>query len=175
MNSRHSVRTAIWLLSLSLVMVIAAISPVVSIAEPHGKNDWPVPEEAKKMPNPVPRTDAALAAAKEIFNDQCASCHGEGGKGDGPDAPMYSVKPADLTDAHMGSEMTDGEIFYKISEGRKPMPTFKKTLTDEQRWQLVHYVRAFAPKPEPATAKKAPLAKKRSVAVKKAPAKSPKP
>jgi len=46
--------------------------------------------------------------------------------------------------------MTDGELFWKISEGRRPMPEFKKRLTEEQRWQLVNYVRTFAPKPAPA-------------------------
>jgi mono/diheme cytochrome c family protein len=47
----------------------------------------------------------------------------------------------------MMEEMTDGEIFWKIGEGRRPMPSFKKRLTDDQRWQLVNYVRSFAPKP----------------------------
>ena len=42
--------------------------------------------------------------------------------------------------------MTDGEIFWKISEGRAPMPGFKKQLSEEDRWQLVHYLRAFAAK-----------------------------
>jgi len=160
MSRRRSARTAFLLLSLSLTLVVSAIA--------HGKKDWPVPEEAKKMKNPVPPSDAVLAAAKAIFDEQCANCHGDKGKGDGPDAPMYSVKPADLSDAHMMSEMTDGEIFYKITEGRKPMPTFKKTLSEEQRWQLVHYVRSFAPKPTalPA-AKKAAPAKKTSAATKK--------
>ncbi len=62
---------------------------------------------------------------------------------------MYAVKPADFTGAHMMGEMTDGEIFWKISEGR-PMPSFKKQLTEEQRWQLVNHVRSLAPKPAPA-------------------------
>jgi mono/diheme cytochrome c family protein len=43
------------------------------------------------------------------------------------------------------NSVTDGEIFYQISEGRKPMPAFKRKLTEEQRWQLVLYVRSFAP------------------------------
>ena len=41
------------------------------------------------------------------------------------------------------SATTDGELFYQISEGRKPMPAFKKRLTEEQRWQLVLLVRSF--------------------------------
>lgn len=146
MNSGRSARIAFFLLSLSLVLAVSAVS--------HDPKDWPVPDEAKKMTNPVPRTDAALTAAKAIFDESCANCHGDTGKGDGPDAAMYSVKPADLTDAHMMSEMTDGEIFYKITEGRKPMPAFKKMLSEEQRWQLVHFVRSFAPKPAPKPALK---------------------
>ena len=130
----------------SLALSLAAVVWVAA----HGKKDWPVPEEATKLKNPVPASEAALAAGKALFVEHCAQCHGVGGKGDGPEAPMYSVKPADFTDAHMMGEMTDGEIFWKISEGRRPMPTFKKQLTEEQRWQLVNYVRAFAPQPAPA-------------------------
>jgi mono/diheme cytochrome c family protein len=131
---------ALLTLSLALVAWVAA----------HGDKNWPVPEEARKLANPVPPTEASLAAAKAIFLESCAQCHGEGGKGDGSEAPMYDVKPADFTDAHMMGEMTDGEIFYKISEGRRPMPSFKKRLTDEQRWQMVNFLRTFAPKPAPA-------------------------
>ncbi len=134
---------------LSVLMVVMVLALVISLhGVPHDpKHNWPVPDDAKKMKNPVPRSVATLAAAKAIFNDQCVSCHGETGKGDGPDAMMYDPQPADLSDAHMMSEMTDGEIFYKITEGRKPMPSFKTKFTDEQRWQLVHYVRTFAPLP----------------------------
>jgi len=57
---------------------------------------------------------------------------------------MYDPPPANLTDASHMNKMTDGEIYYLISEGRKPMPSFKKRLTDEQRWQLVLLVRSFA-------------------------------
>ncbi len=131
-------------------------------AAPHGEKNWPVPEEAKKLKNPLPATEASLAAGKALYLEHCAKCHGEQGKGDGPEVEMYDVKPADFTDAHMMSEMTDGEIFWKISEGRKPMPTFKKQLTEEQRWQLVNYVRTLAPKPAPASkpaAKKVPSQK----------------
>ena len=129
------------LLGLGVVWVASAL--------PHGKDAWPAPEEAKKMKNPVAPTEASLAAARAIFLDNCAQCHGEDGKGEGPEAAMYDVKPANFTDAHMMGEMTDGEIFWKISEGRRPMPTFKKRLTEEQRWQLVNYLRTFAPKPSP--------------------------
>ncbi len=59
---------------------------------------------------------------------------------------MYTPAPSKFNDAHMMSEMTDGEIFWKMTEGRKPMPSFKKQLSDEQRWQLVNFVRTLTPK-----------------------------
>ena len=108
------------------------------------KSDWQVPEEAKKLKNPVPSNPTAVAAGKALYTEKCVSCHGDNGNGEGPQSKMYAVKPADFTDAHTMSEMSDGEIFWKISEGRRPMPGYKRQYTDEQRWQLVDYIRTFA-------------------------------
>ncbi len=113
------------------------------------------PEEAKKLKNPEPLNAQTLQAAKAIYKEKCVNCHGEAGKGDGPEAMMYDPAPADLSSAH-AREKTDGEIFYQITEGRKPMPPFKAQLTEEQRWQLVHYVRTFAGKVEPPPQEAAP-------------------
>ena len=106
------------------------------------------PEGAKKLKNPVPLNEQTLQVAEAIYKEKCVNCHGETGTGDGPEAPMYDPVPADLSGAH-AREKTDGEIFYQISEGRKPMPPFKDQLTEEQRWQLVHYVRTLAAQPAP--------------------------
>jgi mono/diheme cytochrome c family protein len=123
--------------------LLAAI--VISIAVALYQNrEWKVPEEAKRRQNPIQTSPTALAAARAIYLDKCIQCHGETGKGDGPDAAMYYPSPASLTDAKRMSDATDGELFYEISVGRKPMPAFKKRLTDEQRWQLVLLVRSFA-------------------------------
>lgn len=134
----------------SAIFLIAGVA-LAAWAAAHGEKSWSAPEEAKKLKNPVATSEATLAAAKAIYMDNCAQCHGEQGKGDGPDAPLYAVVPTNFTDAHMMGEMTDGEIFWKVSEGRRPMPSFKKRLTEEQRWQVVNYLRTFAPKPAPAS------------------------
>ena len=105
---------------------------------------WVVPEEVKRMKNPLAPSEATLNAARRIYMDECAQCHGERGKGDGPEAAMHSPSPSDLTYARHMYVVTDGEIFYQIGEGRKPMPSFKKRLTEEQRWQLVLFVRSFS-------------------------------
>lgn len=129
------------------VSLLAVIGVCIGIAIYQNK-EWKVPEEAKRMKNPIPPSEAALRTARRIYLDKCAECHGETGKGDGPQAAMYSTPPASFTDAKLMASLTDGEIFYQISEGRKPMPAFKKRLTAEQRWQLVLFVRSFsAPAP----------------------------
>jgi mono/diheme cytochrome c family protein len=127
------------------IAVVAAVSLGLRLAA-GDKDAWIVPEEAKKLKNPIPVTTAGLSAARDLYKDKCAKCHGETGKGDGVEAPMYSVKAKDFTDASMMKDKTDGEIFYKITEGRRPMPSFKKQLADEQRWQLVNFLRTFAVK-----------------------------
>ncbi len=108
--------------------------------------DWPVPPEAKKMKNPVAPNADNLATARAIYTDKCAKCHGDKGAGDGPEADMYTPAPAAFNDAKMMNGMTDGEIFWKMTQGRKPMPSFKMELTDEQRWELVNFLRTFVPK-----------------------------
>jgi mono/diheme cytochrome c family protein len=121
---------------------------------------WVVPEEVKKLKNPLPPSESTRKAARGIYMDECAQCHGERGKGDGPEATMHSLAPADLTDIRHMNTVTDGEIFYQISEGRKPMPSFKNRLTEDQRWGLVLLVRSFsAPSALPIHEKNADAAK----------------
>ncbi len=116
------------------------------------KTPWVIPAVEKARKNPLTATETNLAAAKEIYSNKCVDCHGEKGKGDGSEAMMYDPPPADLTDAAKMIKVTDGEIFYQITEGRKPMPSFKKKLTEEQRWQLVLFVRTLAGAPGAAPA-----------------------
>jgi mono/diheme cytochrome c family protein len=111
---------------------------------------WVVPEEVKRLKNPLVPSEPTLNAARRAYLEECAQCHGEHGKGDGPEAMMHSQAPADLTDAGHMNTVRDGEIFYQISEGRKPMPSFKKRLTEDQRWGLVLLVRSLsAPSAKP--------------------------
>ena len=128
---------------LLFVALLAVILICISVAL-YQNRDWRIPEEAKSRKNPIPASPAAVAAARTIYLDKCVQCHGESGKGDGSDAKMYYPAPASLTDAKRMNAVSDGELFYQISEGRKPMPAFKKRLTEEQRWQLVLLVRSFA-------------------------------
>ena len=132
-----------------LALVILLIFLSIGLAAFH-KTPWSVPLEDKLRKNPLPASHANLNAAKPVFNEYCSNCHGDSGKGDGSDAMMYDPSPSDLTDAKHMNSLTDGEIFYQITQGRKPMPSFRKKLTEDQRWQLVILVRSLAaPPPAP--------------------------
>lgn len=131
------------LLFIALLGMIG-ISIVLAVTR---RGEWIIPEEAKRRENPIQPSAQALDAARGIYKENCAQCHGDTGKGDGPEAARHYPSPADLTNAKRMNVVTDGEIFYQISEGRRPMPSFKSRMTEEQRWQLVLLVRSFAPAP----------------------------
>ena len=83
--------------------------------------------------------------AKKVVEQNCVTCHGPNGKGDGPAAAaLPPPKPADWTSSRVASE-TDGEIFWKISNGRGAMPPWKH-LPEQQRWELVNYIRSLQAK-----------------------------
>jgi mono/diheme cytochrome c family protein len=107
------------------------------------KKPWVVPEAAKKVKNPTKADSENLALGKSLFNKHCKSCHGSGGKGDGPKSKELETDPGDFTSADFHKQ-TDGELFYKTKEGRDDMPSFKKKISsDEDIWLLVDYVRAL--------------------------------
>ena len=111
------------------------------VAADDAPKPWVAPDDARKVKNPVPATPENLTAAAQLFQDNCLLCHEEKGVGDGPGAKTIKVKPANFTDAKLMSAETDGSLFWKMSQGRGPMPSWKDDLTDTERWQLVNYIR----------------------------------
>jgi len=105
---------------------------------------WMAPDEAAKRPNPVKADKASVARGKKLFETNCASCHSNSGKGDGPAAKALNPKPVDL--AAMAGQHPDGDFAWKIENGRGPMPAWKGTLTQNQIWDLVNYVQSLGPK-----------------------------
>jgi len=104
---------------------------------------WPVPDKFNKMPNPVKSDATSLATGKEIWAKECQSCHGKLGKGDGSKAAQLKTLPNDFTKADVQAQ-TDGALYYKSSEGRGDMPSFKKKIADpEDIWAVVNYIRTF--------------------------------
>jgi hypothetical protein len=139
-NSPTQLKLRKFVFAALLILICALI--VYSLIQQN--RPWIVPEEYKSLKNPLFPSESNLNSARQIYSDDCAQCHGERGKGDGPEARTHAPLPADLTDAKRMATVTDGEIFYQISEGRRPMPSFKNRLTQDQRWQLVLLVRSFS-------------------------------
>jgi hypothetical protein len=138
----HNLRVRKSLFALLLIVIAAAIGFTIVQNRP-----WKVPEEAKQRKNPLTSSGVVLQSVWPLYRDKCATCHGDSGKGNGHDATRYDPAPTNFTDTRRMSSVTDGELFYKLSEGRKPMPAFKKRLTEDQRWQLVLLLRSFAELP----------------------------
>lgn len=109
---------------------------------PMQNDKWTAPPAAEKVHNPVAPNEQSIAAGKLIYTKNCNDCHGKKGKGDGPKSGDLEKTPRDFTKEDF-QKQSDGSIFWKISEGRKPMPSFKKDLSDEQRWQVINYVRTL--------------------------------
>ena len=115
--------------------IAAAISMVILLGA------WKAPDRAARKKNPVAATEESLKKGKQIYLKECQDCHGSTGKGDGPAAKDIPEIP-DLALPRI-QKQTDGELFYKISVGRKPMPAAEKTLTEEDRWHVINYTRTL--------------------------------
>ena len=103
--------------------------------------------DAAKTKNPVKADATSIAAGKQLYDKQCAACHGEGGKGDGKMAAQVNPKPSDLTDADWKHGSTDGELYLVIHDGAKNtgMKPYGSKLTTHQIWDVVNYIRSIGP------------------------------
>lgn len=98
---------------------------------------YPVPLAPSSPP------DTALGAS--LYREQCSSCHGASGRGDGPAAANIDPPPIDFTDARRARERSIFALYQVISQGIEgtAMPNFA-TLPAEQRWALALQVGSFA-------------------------------
>jgi mono/diheme cytochrome c family protein len=113
------------------------------------KNTWELPENAAETKNPVAATPESIANGKQLYMDRtkgnCVFCHGETGAGNEANFAKLRRKPADLSNKERMSAMTDGELFWKISKGITGiMPAGEKKMTEEERWNVVNYIRTLA-------------------------------
>jgi len=128
-------------ITLAVCLMIFASQSVNAQAKPKG-SPWPAPASAISVKNPVKSDALSIKDGKALYIKNCQSCHGDGGKGDGTKAKNLDISCGDLSVAGI-AKITDGELYWKITEGRKPMPTFGKKLTDAERWSVINYVRTL--------------------------------
>jgi mono/diheme cytochrome c family protein len=103
---------------------------------------WVAPASADKIVNPLKGDANAAASGKKLYKTLCLVCHGPKGKGDGMAGAGLTPKPADLTSDAVQSQ-TDGAIFWKIAEGRSPMASYKSSIPEKKRWEIINYIRTL--------------------------------
>ena len=122
-----------------------AMWPAVSLA---GEFKTPVaPEEYLRMANPIPPTADVVKDAPSVYESKCSKCHGDKGDGKGSATKGLDVKPRNYTNKAVMEKIPDGQLFWIIANGSDPEATemgpYKKKLSEEQMWALVHYIRTF--------------------------------
>ena len=105
---------------------------------------WEAPAAEKAKKNPLPADAKVVDQGQKSAQINCVTCHGAKGKGDGVAAAALSPKPADWTSKKIQDE-SDGELFWKISNGRGSMPAWKH-LSENDRWALVRYIHSLGGK-----------------------------
>lgn len=118
--------------------------------EEGGHEHAETPNEFEDMRNPFANDAAAIAAGQAIFEASCATCHGPAGEGDGPASKTLDPKPASLADTAMMQELSDGYLYWRISEGgqmepfNSAMPAWKDGLSEQEIWQTISFVRSLS-------------------------------
>lgn len=105
-------------------------------------SDWKAPKSADAFKNPLKNNAKATAEGKRIYEQMCVLCHGVKGKGNGEAGLTLDKKPANFLAFKVKKE-SDGVIFWKITNGKTPMASYEELLSEDQRWQLVNYIRAL--------------------------------
>ncbi len=105
------------------------------------------PEEAgRQLKNSLPRTKANLLKGQELYNVYCIVCHGKMGEGDGSvtQAPSGNSFPRPPTlQSDKVRDFSDGRIFHIITAGQNLMSSYASQIEPEERWAIIHYVRAL--------------------------------
>ena len=118
--------------------------PQTTADAPKPAVDAPIPAADAAKVNPVKATPASLAKARKMYGYDCAMCHGATGNGKGELAAGMNLK--DYTDPAALKDLTDGQIFYIIQNGRGQMQGEAGRQTEQEAWNMVILVRSFSHK-----------------------------
>ena len=99
-------------------------------------------EAAAAIENPVAPSEESIERGKAFYEINCLVCHGAGGKGDGPVGAKFVTKaPVDLNDAYT-QDQADGQLFFTLTRGRALMPFYRDSLSPDERWDVINYVKS---------------------------------
>jgi mono/diheme cytochrome c family protein len=134
------------------ICVFLLLPPLASTQEPTKPADAkPAADSttaapAPKLVNPVKPTPTSLALGKKVYTSDCAMCHGKDGAGTGELAVTMKLSLRDYRDPASLKEMTDGEIYSIIDNGKGQMTGEAGRMKPGQIWNVVNYVRSLSKK-----------------------------
>ncbi|MBI5240792.1 MAG: DUF3341 domain-containing protein [Elusimicrobia bacterium] len=99
-------------------------------------------DQARGLANPLPRTEEVLRLGKKVFSNNCLICHGPLADGNPILTAAYGGKPANLQSKKF-LDYPEGEIYHTIMRGKNAMPRLGDGFTEDERWAVIHYLRAL--------------------------------
>ena len=105
----------------------------------------PVAEAFPQLTNPMSGDAESAARGQKLFLKNCANCHGESGNGYGPVSHGFTTWPRQLWAWNISGPETDGYLFWFITNGRSDMPPWGIILSENERWDLVSYIKKLKP------------------------------
>jgi mono/diheme cytochrome c family protein len=102
--------------------------------------EWIVPADKKVKLSTFAFNDATRKTGDQLYSINCKSCHGTPGMGNFQ-ATLKPQPPDPVTEKFQGN--SDGELFFKVSTGRGPMPSFKNSLAFNDIWNIISFLRSF--------------------------------
>lgn len=136
----------------TILIASALLLSGILFPKPHFTQEKTTSAEPKMMPedvekkNPVAPTPESLAEARKFYGYNCAMCHGKEGDGKGDLAQDMKLELHDWRDPSSIEKMTDGELFWIISNGKGKMPGDGDRDKEKMRWNYVNLIRSFAKK-----------------------------
>jgi mono/diheme cytochrome c family protein len=121
--------------------IVAGMVAVCAFSGMAMAHEWMAPKQAGEVQNPIPFSAESSESGRQVYLENCATCHGENAEG------LMAAK-ADLTTDTPDLKKrlathSDGDFFWKIEEGRGEMPSFKGELEAQEIWEVIHYIKAL--------------------------------
>ena len=142
MYASRSMKLLLCSVLMAIVWIAAGAGAAVAQAS-HDHTPWVAPERRARRPNPVPADSASMSAGRAVYRRECIKCHGPTGNNDGTDNHGADMSHAPHLSGPEVAAESDGALFWKIQEGRDPMPSTADILSDTERWQVINYIRTL--------------------------------
>ncbi len=103
----------------------------------------PAPPDIPAVTNPINSSQESVGRGKIVFDVNCATCHGISGNGQGPAAHGITTFPRQLWVWNNTDSSTDGYLYWFVTNGRNEMPPWGLVLSENERWDVINYIKTL--------------------------------